>query len=131
MRARPTLGDTALLSGTRALAGEVFEPDALAIRAQGMGAPRARTWNRVVDHDAQALRRKLSGRSRHRRRCSTGIRRTEPQRIRAVTVGFDDDLYDIDDILNQRPETSSYGLLTDQERGGQVPWSDEGPPDAA
>ena len=44
---------------------------------------------------------------------STGIRRTEPQRIRAVTVGFDDDLYDIDDILNQRPETSSYGLLTD------------------
>lgn len=122
MRARPTLGDTALLSGTRALAGEVFEPDALAIRAQGgMGAPRARTRNRIVDHDAQALRRKRSGRSRHRRRCSTGIRRTEPQRIRAVTVGFDDNLYDTDDIR----------ILTDQERGGQVQWSDEGPPDAA
>ena len=93
-----------------------------------MGAPRARTRNRVVDHDAQALRRKLSGRSRHRRRCSIGIRRTELQRIRAVTVGFDDDLYDIDDIRNQRPETSSYGLLTHQEAlarrlsgGGAVP----------
>lgn len=81
-----------------------------------MGAPRARTQNRIVDHDAQALRRKRSGRSRHRRRCSTGIRRTEPQRIRAVTVGFDDNLYDTDDILNQRPETSSYGLLTGQEQ---------------
>jgi hypothetical protein len=28
-------------------AGEEFEPDALTIRPQGVGAPRARTWNRA------------------------------------------------------------------------------------
>jgi len=63
-------------------------------------------------HEAQALRRNLSGRPHHRRRRGGGIHRTEPQRIGTVTVGFDDDLDDTNDI-SQRPETSgSFGLLT-------------------
>ena len=84
---------------------------------------RGRAPGTECDHDAQAVRRKLSGRPHHRRRRSAGIRRTESRRIRTVTVEFDDDIDDNDDIRNQRPETSgSYGLLTDRERGGQLPW---------
>ena len=66
-----------------------------------------------VNHDAQALRHKLSGLHGHYRRHSAGIRRAEPQRIRTINVRFADDTDDHDDIGNQRPLSGSYGLLTD------------------
>ena len=74
-----------------------------------------------VNHDAQALRHKLSGWHGHHRRHSAGIRRAEPQGIRTVNVRFADDTDDHDDIGNQRPLSGSYGLLTDRgERRGRL-----------
>ncbi len=83
------------------------------------GASRLRVMQRLTSgacrseecHETETVRHKLSGRPHHRQRSGGGIHRTEPQRIRTVAVGFNDDHDDINDT-NQRPETSgSYGRL--------------------
>ncbi|MGO9153735.1 hypothetical protein [Mycobacterium sp.] len=85
---------------------------AFTIRIQKVWMRRGRAPGTERRHEAQALRRKLAGRPHHRRRRGGGIHRAEPPRIGTVTVEFDDDLDDTDDI-NQPPETSeSFGLLT-------------------
>ena len=74
-----------------------------------------------MNHDAQALRHKLSGWHGHHRPHIAGIRSAELQRIRTIDVRFANDTDDHDDIGNQRPISGSYGLLTDRgERRGRL-----------
>jgi hypothetical protein len=93
-----------------------LNPMAVAIRTQGVGRAEGAHLEQSVNHDAQALRDKLSGWHGHHRRRGAGKRRAEPQRIRTVNAEFTDDTDDNDDIRNQRSISGSYGLLTDQER---------------